>query len=152
MELSFRRISANLSISTGTVYNVLKRFEDTGGVAARGQKERPDIRRLNSTELFIVGLVLESPALQLQEVCKAVQELSGAAVSPSTVCRLLKRHGFTRKKMRYVALQRSSQFRADFMTEILQYRRDQLVWVDETGCDRKDGMRKYGYAIRGKTP
>ena len=38
------------------------------------------------------------------------------------------------------------------MAEILQYRRDQLVWFDETGCDRKDGMRKYGYAIRGKTP
>ena len=153
MELSFRRISANLSISTGTVHNVLKRFEETGDVAARGQKERPDVRRLTSTEeLFIVGLVLESPALQLQEVCKAVQELSGVGVSPSTVCRLLKKHGFTRKKMRYVALQRSSQFRADFMAEILQYRRDQLVWVDETGCDRKDGMRKYGYAIRGKTP
>ena len=39
--------------------------------------------------------------------------------------------------MHYVALQRSSQFRADFMAEILQYRRDQLVWVDETGCDAK---------------
>ena len=106
----------------------LKRFEETGDVAAQGQKERLDIRRLTGTkELFIVGLVLDSPALQLQEVCKAVQELSGVAVSPSTVCRLLKKRGFTRKKMRYVALQRSSQFRADFMAEILQYRRDQLV-------------------------
>ena len=54
--------------------------------------------------------------------------------------------------MHYVALQRSSQFRADFMAEILQYRRDQLVWIDESGCDRKDGMRKYGYAMRCKTP
>ena len=90
--------------------------------------------------------MLESLALQLQEVCKAVQELSGMAASPSTVCRLLKKHGFT-KKMRYVALQRNSQFRADFMAKILQYRRDQLVWVDETGCDCKEGMRKYVYAI-----
>ena len=82
MELSFRRISANLSISTGTVHNVLKRFEDTGSVAAQGQKERPDICRLTSTEeLFIIGLVLESPALQLQEVCKAVQVLSGGCIS-----------------------------------------------------------------------
>ena len=50
MELSFRMISANLSISTGTVLNVLKRFEETGGVAAQGQKERPVIRRLTSTD------------------------------------------------------------------------------------------------------
>lgn len=54
--------------------------------------------------------------------------------------------------MRQVALQRSAEFRAEFMTEVLQYRREQLVWVDETGCNRKDGMRKYGYAIRGVTP
>ena len=53
-------------------------------MAAQGQKERMDIRRLNSSEeLFIVGLVLDSPVLQLQEVCKAVQELSGVAVFPS---------------------------------------------------------------------
>ena len=111
-------------------------------MAAQGQKESSGIHKLTSTEeLFIVGLVLESPALQLQD-----QELSGVAVSLSTVCRLLKKHWFTRKKMCYVTLQ-SSQFRADFMAEILQYRRDQLAWVDETGCDRKDGMRKYGYAI-----
>ena len=46
------------------------------------QKERLDICRLTGTEeLSIVGLVLHSPALQLQEVCKAVQELSGVAVS-----------------------------------------------------------------------
>ena len=92
--------------------------------------------------------MLESPALQLQEVCKAVEEFSGVVISSSTVCRLLKKHGFTRKKMRY---QRSSQFRAEFMAEVVQYRREQLVWVDETGCDCKDGMRKYGYAIRGET-
>ena len=99
MELLFWRVSANLSISTGTVHNVLKQFEETRGVAAPGQKERPDIRRLTSTEeLFIVGLVLESSALQLQEVCKAVQELSGVTISPSTVCRLLRKHGFTGKK------------------------------------------------------
>ena len=56
MELSFRQISANLNISSGTVHNVLKLFEETGDVAAQGQKERPDIRKLTSSEeLFIVG-------------------------------------------------------------------------------------------------
>ena len=46
------------------------------------QKERLDICRLTDTEkLSIVGLVLDTPVLQVQEVCKAVQELNGVAVS-----------------------------------------------------------------------
>ena len=27
-----------------------------------------------------------------------------------------------------------------------------LVFIDETGTDRRDSIRKYGYSIRGKTP
>ena len=30
--------------------------------------------------------------------------------------------------------------------------KDLFVWVDETGCDRRNYVRKYGYAIRGQTP
>ena len=29
---------------------------------------------------------------------------------------------------------------------------DQLVWVDETGCDKKSAIRKAGYALKGITP
>ena len=25
-----------------------------------------------------------------------------------------------------------------------------LVWVDETGCDKRDTLRKYGYSFRGE--
>ena len=38
------------------------------------------------------------------------------------------------------------------MAEILQYRKEQLVWVDEMGPNRRDGIRKNGYAIRWETP
>jgi len=27
-----------------------------------------------------------------------------------------------------------------------------FVWVDESGCQKKDGIRKFGYALRGLTP
>ena len=29
---------------------------------------------------------------------------------------------------------------------------DQIVWLDETGCDRHDQIRKYGYSLRGERP
>ena len=30
--------------------------------------------------------------------------------------------------------------------------RNMFVWVDETGSDKRDNIRKYGYALRGVTP
>ena len=54
--------------------------------------------------------------------------------------------------MRQVAVQRSTSLRGYFMARVLLYRKEQLVWLDETGCDNKTFMRKYGYAIRGQTP
>ena len=41
-----------------------------------------------------------------------------------------------------VALQRSAAMRGMFMSSVLMYGRDMFVWVDETGCNRKDLFRK----------
>lgn len=38
------------------------------------------------------------------------------------------------------------------MTEVLQYPREFIVWVDETGSDRRDQIRKFGYSLRGLAP
>ena len=51
--------------------------------------------------------------------------------------------------MHRVALQRSDVLRACFMAEISVYDPVMLVWIDETGCDRCDATRKYGYSVRG---
>ena len=38
---------------------------------------------------------------------------------------------------------------AKYMADISVYDPDMLVWVDESGCDRRNTIRKYGYSIRG---
>ena len=38
------------------------------------------------------------------------------------------------------------------MSLALHYPRRFFVWVDETGSDRRDQMRKFGYALRGEPP
>ena len=35
------------------------------------------------------------------------------------------------------------------MSEVLFFVRDMFVWLDETGCDRRNFMQRYGYALRG---
>jgi len=38
------------------------------------------------------------------------------------------------------------------MAQSTLLRRDMFVWVDETGSDAKDHIRRFGYALRGMTP
>ena len=38
------------------------------------------------------------------------------------------------------------------MSQMFLFSRNQLVWVDETGTDGRDHIRKYEYALRDVTP
>ena len=38
------------------------------------------------------------------------------------------------------------------MAEILMYNVNMFVVVDETGKDKHDSIRRYGYAVQGTTP
>ena len=88
--------------------------------------------------------------LYLHEVCVKIAEATGVSVSGTTVCKILHKNGFSRKKLTKIALQRSIDHRGAFMADILQYPREFIVWVDETGSDRRDQLRKFGYSIRGE--
>ena len=95
-------------------------------------------------------LVLEKPGIYLREICHELYQLTGAVVSEATVCRFFKKVGFTRTKIQNVALQQSEQFRARFISEVQLYRTDMFVFLDESGTDRRDSLRKFGYSMRGK--
>ena len=73
-------------------------------------------------------------------------------VDMSTVCRFLHNSGFTRQKLRLVALQRDEFLRQKFMLDVSAYNSDMFIFLDETGADRRNTIRKYGYSMRGKTP
>ena len=115
--------------------------------------DRSNTRKLScNQELLLIGLLLDNPGLYLGEVCQKVVDLTATQISSSTVCRILQRHGFTRKKNQQVALQRSALSRAKFMADMQFFRTDQIVWLDETEWDKRDQIRKYGYSLRGERP
>ena len=150
---NYREIATNMSVSVGTVSNIMKLFETTGCVDPKVQPSREDLRKLDDChELYILGLIYDNPALQLNEICNKVEEVTAVIVSGPTICRLLRRNGITRKKIRQVALQRYSDIRAEFIANVSFYPVDQLIWVDETDCIAKDHTRKFGYDLKGETP
>ena len=54
--------------------------------------------------------------------------------------------------MQLVAKQHDKELRDMFAIDVSLYTSQQLVFVDETGSDCRDAVRKYGYGLRGKPP
>ena len=55
------------------------------------------------------------------------------------------------KEVVQVAKQRWVEYGAQFMVEVFDYRKEMFVLVDETGSDKKNHTRNFGYALRGES-
>ena len=100
MELSYRKKASNLNVALGTVYHINCRFIEMGDVIPNELSQRTEQRSLShSDELFIIGLICDSPSYYLSELSYTVEDVCGKRVSPSTVCNVIHKHGFTRKKL-----------------------------------------------------
>ena len=53
-------------------------------------------------------------------------------------------------KLKVVAIQQDAFLRQQFIAEVTVYRPEMLVFIDETGADNRNLVRKYGYSMRGK--
>ena len=51
-----------------------------------------------------------------------------------------------------VATQRSDSLRAKFMAEVCKYDPSMFVWTDESGFNKRNSARKFGYGLRGIPP
>ena len=58
--------------------------------------------------------------------------------------------GFSRKRMQVIARQRDDSLRMIYAAEMSLYDAEMFVFLDETGSDRHNALRKRGYSWRGK--
>ena len=137
-----------VEICPSTTHCIFQRFKATGSVdPAKQPPARYDCGKLDDHhELLIIALLIENPCLYLHEICELIKEASNLEVSASTVCRIIHKNGFTRKKVQTIAKQRSIDYRAQFQAQC------HFVWVDETGSDARDHIRKFGYQFQGIAP
>ena len=56
----------------------------------------------------------------------------------------------TRQRLATFTLQRDDLLRQQFVADVSLYARDTLVFIDETGTNRTDTVRRVGYSLRGK--
>ena len=100
--------------------------------------------------MLILHIVIEKPGILLHEVQNQLLEVLLLEVDISTICRFLQESGFTRQKLHYVALQQDDYLQQKFICDVSIYDPHMLTFLDETGADWRNLLRKYGYSTRGK--
>ena len=99
----------------------------------------------------LLRFIFEDPTAYLHEIQRKFVHAFGVSISASSICRTLKSMGCSRQVVRHIAMKQSD-YRAKFMSEICLYNPGMFIWLDESGCDRRNSIRKYGYSIRGIRP
>ena len=93
MGLNYREISQNLTVSVSTFARMVDRFERTGEVT---RSVKPATERILHEHVFVLmQIVLERPSVYLHELQRALAQTTGMFVSEATICRTLKRFGFS---------------------------------------------------------
>jgi len=96
--------------------------------------------------------LLEKPTLYEEEMVAFLKEMFKVQVARSSIGQVLKSMGWSKKKARYVAQERNADLRDFHLYRMSQYASYQLVFVDESGCDKRVGYRRTGWSPRGVTP
>ena len=143
------KISRLLCLSERTVQRYLAMFHQTGDIKPMSRKNG----LLGEVEqVILLRIILQNPSIYLYEIQVKLQLAFGVKVSAATICRTLIFMGCTRQRMHHVILQQSQSMKAKFMAEISIYDPSMFLWIDESGFDNRNSIRKFGYSLRGMHP
>ena len=150
LNFTYDAIAANLNVDSSTVKRTLQLFRSTNHVTKKKYDASNLPRELNDTiQLIILQTVLERPGIMLHEIQAEIEYTTGTHLALSTICQFLHKSGFSRQRMRLVATQRDDSIRAMFASEVSIYTADMFIFLDETGTDRRNVLRRYAYSWRG---
>ena len=90
------------------------------------------------------------PGIFLREIKDKIYLKLGVTITESALCVFLHREGFTRQKLKLYAVQRSEELRTKFSSDMALFNAEMLLFLDESGTDCRDSLRKKGYSLRGK--
>ncbi len=98
--MSRRAAAARFGIAASTAIKWVDQWCRTGDVRPRPQGGDYRSHRVEAHADEVLALIAETPDITLGEIALHLEETHGLTVAPSTVWRLLDRHGMTFKKNR----------------------------------------------------
>ncbi len=153
LKKSCRTVAQNLCVDLSTVSRTVSLFNTSGNVEKKIYPPNTGTASLTEIDkIIILETIAETPAVFLREIQQTLIQETGTNVDTSTIWRFLKSSNITRQKMVLVAKQRSELLRAEYLLDMQVFRGhpQMFVFVDETGADRRNRLRRYGYSIRGR--
>ena len=149
--LKTSEVAARLGVDPRTVRRITRKFKLTGCLTKKHPVRSHPLRKLSSPVQFnIANPILQRQGIYLHEIQHQILQDHGEQISASSICRFLQKSGFTRQKLKIAASQRDDLVRANFVSEVSMYNPEMLIFLDESGSDRRNCIRRYGYSVRGR--
>jgi transposase len=121
-----------------------------------GSVKKPSLQKLGRPPILtqadkdaIFEQLLQESWMYHDEIAWWVWEEREKKVSAASICRLLKNEGWTRKKLRRIARNRSEELRQSYREEMLRFEAEDLVFLDESIFNEQTGWRSKAYAPIG---
>jgi transposase len=115
----------------------------------------PAGRRSSITPLMLKALcehLFEKPGLYLDEMVVFLWDEFEVLATKSSISRALSSEGWSKKTTQQRARERNADLRDSYFHSIADFRSYHLVFVDESGCDKRIGFRRMGWSPLGMTP
>ena len=96
--------------------------------------------------------LLEKPGLYQEEMAVFLWDEFEVRVSTHSISRALKDIGWSKKAARQIAKEQNADLRDFYLYNLTQFQSYHLVFIDESGCDKRIGFRRTGWSPHGVAP
>ena len=100
----------------------------------------------------LIDRLIGKPGLYRDEMAVFLYDEFGILVSVSSIGRALASMKWSKKVTRRIASERNADLRDFYLHKLSEFRSYQLVYIDESGCDKRIGFRRTGWSPLGVAP
>ncbi|EKV06562.1 hypothetical protein PDIG_76690 [Penicillium digitatum PHI26] len=138
--------------SEQTIKNICRNLRLFGHVHAPSTRIG---RRRSITPPMLEALcdhLLEKPGRYLEEMAIFLRDEFRMLASTSSIRRALVSKGWSKKTVRQKAKEQNAELREIYLHKLSEFESYHLVYVDESGCDKRIGFRRTGWSPLGVAP
>ena len=100
----------------------------------------------------LLDRLIEKPNMYQDEMAVFLFDEFDVLVTTQSISRALAAEGWSKKVARRVALERNADLRDFYLHNLSAFRSYHLVYIDESGCDKRVGFRRTGWSPLGVAP
>jgi hypothetical protein len=138
------RIARTVDCSRKAVYRIRSHLERFGDAKAPPNPPRQQQIITLTMLKALCDHLLEHPTLYLNEMAVFLSKKFDEDMAICTISRALASIGWSKKVVQQKAKERNRALQDEYIHYVSDFSTEQLVFVDESGCDKRVGLRRTG--------